>query len=134
MIYSNIIEFNSETGTIVEIPVTNEWVLENRPNVVTIQLSKGTVTADGVDSATMTVQLKTPLLIDGTQSNVNSIVDLVFSVIHLASLYKFGKVWISNTSELVTKKSLLEIKKKLSREGIQTDLEDFKNKSYKPCI
>lgn len=58
------------------------------------------------------------------------IVDLEFSNGQSATLYKFGKDWISNTSELVTKSSLKEIKEQLVKYGADADLERFINQSF----
>ncbi|HSE99784.1 MAG TPA: hypothetical protein VLA48_02720 [Nitrososphaeraceae archaeon] len=58
------------------------------------------------------------------------IIDLEFSNGQSATLYKFGKDWISNTSELVVKSSLREIKEKLVKSGVDADLDEFINKEY----
>ena len=58
------------------------------------------------------------------------IIDLEFSDNQSATLYKFGKDWISNTSELITKESLRPIKEQLVKYGVDADLNEFINQSF----
>lgn len=54
-------------------------------------------------------------------------IDLEFSEGQSATLYKFGKDWISDTSDWVTKNSLKEIKQELIKGG---DLDKFIGKDF----
>jgi len=58
------------------------------------------------------------------------VIDLEFSDNQSATLYKFGKDWISNTSELITKESLRPIKEQLVKYGVEADLDEFINQSF----
>lgn len=62
-----------------------------------------------------------------TKNEEAQIIDLEFSQGQYATLYKFGKDWISNTSELVTKTALKNIKQELIRGG---DLEQFVGRTF----
>lgn len=64
------------------IAVTNEWVLANKPCRVQLTSDKSQIISDdtGSDLATITVQLLTPLLIDGTQDNVDETIDVVIAI------------------------------------------------------
>lgn len=58
------------------------------------------------------------------------IIDLEFSNGQSATMYKFGKDWISNTSELVIKESLRPIKEQLVKYGVGADLDGFINQYF----
>jgi hypothetical protein len=52
------------------IPVDNAWVLANKQNTLNLTSDKSQITADGLDYATVTVQLKTPRLTDDSYNDV----------------------------------------------------------------
>lgn len=58
-------------------------------------------------------------------------IELQFEDNQRATLYSFGKDFISDTSDWVTKHSLAEIKKKLLKDGIEADLSEFVNREFK---
>lgn len=61
---------NLETGVMEEIEVDNAWILANRPNNVLISIPQSNYLLG--QSAVVTVQLVTPHLVDGTQTNLTN--------------------------------------------------------------
>ncbi len=51
------IEHNVATGEIEYIEVTDEWLLENKPDRLTLSLDKETIEAGGTDEAILSIQL-----------------------------------------------------------------------------
>ncbi len=49
------------TGEIEYVEVTNEWLLANKPDSLRLSLDRDVIEADGVDAATLTMQLVNPL-------------------------------------------------------------------------
>lgn len=78
MAYEPIYSKDTTTGLLTLIPVTDEWILAHKPNQIDMQLSKTTITADGVDSATLTITMLSPVLTDGSQPIIatNEILEL----------------------------------------------------------
>lgn len=52
---------NVQTGKIDYIEVTDEWLLDNKPDRLQLSLDKKWITADGEDVALLTIQLVNPL-------------------------------------------------------------------------
>lgn len=61
---------NIATGEITEIIVDNAWILANRPNNILISIPQASYLVG--QSAVVTLQLVTPLLVDNTQSNLTN--------------------------------------------------------------
>ncbi len=53
-----------------QVPVTDDWVLDCKPNTLLLTADKTTITANGIDTATITIQLRTPILTDSTYNNI----------------------------------------------------------------
>jgi hypothetical protein len=50
--------------------VDDAWVLANKPHTLLLTIDKVQIIGDGEDTATVTIQLRTPILTDGTYQNV----------------------------------------------------------------
>jgi hypothetical protein len=61
---------NSSTGEIIEIAITDEWIKSWRHNEILLSLSALSIISDDIDSATLTAQLVTALLLDDSQEDV----------------------------------------------------------------
>jgi hypothetical protein len=81
MSYPNRIEVD-EQGNMTAIPVTNVWVLANKSPRLNLTTDKSTITAneDATDVATITVQLTTPILIDGNTTNLTDSIDVTIII------------------------------------------------------
>ena len=69
-IYSDILTIDTSTGKTIATPVTDAWILKNKPQRLKLSLSKSTITADGIDATVLSVQLTSPIMTDGTTTNV----------------------------------------------------------------
>ena len=58
------------SGTITEVPVTNEWILSVKRSHYHLSADKTQIVTGGVDFATITIQRMTPPLVDDSQSPV----------------------------------------------------------------
>lgn len=74
MIYADRVVIDLQTGEIREVPVDNEWVLANRDRTIELSLDRGQIQANGVDTALLSIQYQTPLLIDGSHDPIREIV------------------------------------------------------------
>lgn len=64
------------------VPVTNEEILSSKPNMLKITTDKTSISANGSDTATITVQLQTPSLWNNdTQEWYHDNVDASFDVV-----------------------------------------------------
>lgn len=52
---------NIATGEIEYVELDDAWLLANRPDSLRLSLNKEAITADGIDEATLTMQLINPL-------------------------------------------------------------------------
>lgn len=60
---------NCTTGEITEVPVDDAWILANRPSQVIFSLPQASYALNA--TATLSVQLKTPPLANGSQQNLS---------------------------------------------------------------
>ena len=67
-----------QDGQASRIPVTDEWVLANKPRTLLLTAAKATAAID--EDVTVSVQLRTPVLTDGTYNEVNQAGDVLVSV------------------------------------------------------
>ena len=74
-VYGDRLEIDVTTGVQSRIPVDNEWVLANRPRTLLLTASKTEAAVD--ENVTITVQLRTPVLVDGTYENVTEAGDVL---------------------------------------------------------
>ncbi len=71
MTYADRVEVDAH-GNVTTITVDDVWILANKPNTLLLSIDKTQITANdtGSDVATITVQLRTPILIDDSYDNV----------------------------------------------------------------
>lgn len=70
MVYGKNLIFDAQTGEMVEEMVDDAWILERKPNQLLLTLDKEQIRANGKDQALVTVQLVSPLLVNGRQNPV----------------------------------------------------------------
>ena len=61
---------DTATGELTEVAITDVWIKSWRQNEILLSLSKLSIANDGIDSATLSVQLVTAPLLDSSQDNV----------------------------------------------------------------
>lgn len=79
-LYGPILQIDVSTGAMTEVPVDDAWVLANLPERIALTVDKTQIQADGVDTATLTAQLTTPLLTDGSAQPIAESRELEFRV------------------------------------------------------
>ncbi len=67
---SDRLECNAITMELISTPQTDEWRLTTFSNQYILSSDKLTIAADGVEIATISIQRKTPKLLDGSQGDV----------------------------------------------------------------
>lgn len=80
MIYPNQVIFQG--GVLTKVAVDDAWVLANKPRTLLLTADKTTIDAADppMDYATITVQLRTPMLTDGSYDNLAVAGDVVVLV------------------------------------------------------
>jgi len=74
-VYGDRLEIDVTTGVQSRIPVDNVWVLANRPRTLLLTASKTEAAVD--ENVTITVQLRTPVLVDGTYESITETGDVL---------------------------------------------------------
>ena len=77
--YGDIVSIDAVTGVQTRTPVDNAWIRANTRQVV-LSADKVSITADGVDQAIVTAQLKTLPLLDDMTEAISEAVTLDFEV------------------------------------------------------
>lgn len=85
------------TGTST-VPITDEWVIAHKPNTLYITSDKAQITANGTDIATITVQLRTPILTDDTYDNVSEAGDVTILVDGVADVVTLNAIGTGTTT------------------------------------